>query len=399
VSESINDGMGLIATGVSAEDLSPEQLEAILGYANKAGATSKAASTAYSWTPELLEAACRSGAEPLLEHYGFDPRFLDTIEERGRATAEPLSYEDFAAAVPRFLRNTKLTRGEIGLNFGGNHFLEIQAVDSIVDPTEAARMGIRQGELVVMYHLGPGPLGSILSNLYAYRAKPQLHRKVGYAFFRNLLHIMKGLHFHRTFARLKKWLAIDADSEQGQALSNVLRVIKNYGFAYRMGTIAGIADALNDVLGIDRNDLNLIVDMSHNMIQPESIGGEDYWISRHNCCRPVAGMAGIVAGNHQVASCLTIGPPGCDESVGGYDHGVGFLIELAQQRESLDPDRRGLEVRRLRMTRGTDQVHEREVLPLLASDVIEDAIASLEERGFTRPVAYMRPLATLKHKT
>ena len=91
VSESINDGMGLIATGVNADDVSPEQLEAILVFANKAGAKSKMTPTAYSWTPELLEAACRAGAEPLLEHYGLDPRFLDTIEERGRATAEPLS--------------------------------------------------------------------------------------------------------------------------------------------------------------------------------------------------------------------------------------------------------------------------------------------------------------------
>jgi tRNA-splicing ligase RtcB len=399
VSESINDGMGLIATGVSADDVSPSQLEAILTYVNKVGATNKMAPTPYSWTPELLEAACRSGAEPLLHHYGFDPRFLDTIEERGRATAQPLSYEDFAAAVPRFLRTTKLTRSEIGLNFGGNHFLEIQVVDRIVDQTEADRMGVRSGELVVMYHLGPGPLGSILSNLYAYRAKPQLHRKVGYALFRNLLHITKGLHFHRTFARLNDWLAVEADSDQGRALSNVLRVIKNYGFAYRMGTISGIADALHDVLGIDRNDLNLIVDMSHNMIQPESFGDEELWVSRHNCCRPIAGMAGIVAGTHQVASCLTVGPPGCDDKVGGYDHGVGFLVERAQEHGSLDPDPRGLEVRRLRMTRGTEQVHQREVMPLLASDVIEGAVASLEELGFTRPVAYLRPLATLKHKT
>jgi hypothetical protein len=51
------------------------------------------------------------------------------------------------------------------------------------------------------------------------------------------------------------------------------------------------------------------------------------------------------------------------------------------------------------MTRGTDRVHDREVLPLLASKVIEDVMASLEERGFSRPVAYLRPLATLKHKT
>lgn len=399
VSESINDGMGLITTGISADDVSPQQLDAILGYANKAGATSKAASTAYSWTPELLEAACRGGAEPLLAHYGLPSRFLDAIEDRGRATDTTLSYEDFAAAVPRFLRKTRLTRGEIGLNFGGNHFLEIQAVDRIVDKEQAARFHVQPNELVVMYHLGPGPLGSILSNLYAYRAKPQLHRKIGYAMFRNLLHLQKGLHFHRTFARLNGWLAVDADSEQGQALSNVLRVIKNYGFAYRMGTVKAITDALHHVLGIDRDGAGLVVDMSHNMLQPESINGEVLWISRHNCCRPVTGMAGIVAGDHQVPSCLTVGPQHCDDKVAGYDHGVGFLIERARQQAPLDTDPRGLETHRLRMTRGTDQLHERQVLPLLAPYIIEGAMASLEESGFARPVAYLRPLATLKHKT
>ncbi len=399
VSESINDGMGLITTGVDAADVSVEQLEEILRFANEAGATSKAATTPYSWTPRLLEAACRSGAEPLLAHYGLSSKLLDSIEDRGRATPQPLSYGDFVTAVPRYLRNTRLTRGEIGLNFGGNHFLELQAVDQIVDVGEAVRFGLHPNELVVMYHLGPGPLGSILSNLYAYRSKPQLHRKVGYAAFRNLLHLSKGLHFHQTFARLNDWLAVDADSEQGQALSNVLNVIKNYGFAYRMGTIAGIADALRHVLGVDRGALGLVVDMSHNMIQPETIAGESMWISRHNCCRPVPAMAGIVAGNHQVASCVTVGPPGSDQRVGGYDHGVGFLIEQAQREGGLDPDPRGLEVPRLRMTRGAPEVHRREALPLLAPDVIHDAMATLGDLGFARPVAYLRPLATLKHKT
>ena len=178
-----------------------------------------------------------------------------------------------------------------------------------------------------------------------------------------------------------------------------MRVIKNYGFAYRMGTVAAIADALQDVLEIDRDGLGLVVDMSHNMIQPETVNGEDFWISRHNCCRPVAGMAGIVAGNHQMASCLTVGPPGCDQRVSGYDHGVGFLIERAQQQGLLHPDTRDMEIRRLRMTRGTEQMHERQVLPLLASDIVEDTMASLEELGVARPVAYLRPLATLKHKT
>lgn len=398
VSESINDGMGLIRTNFDAGDLADGDLEALIRFMNLAGAKTKLVMTPYSWTPDLLEAACREGAAPLLDHYGLDGRFLDAIEDGGRADGEPLTTADYQTIVPRFLRTTKITRGEIGLNFAGNHFLEIQVVDRIVDEDEAERLGIAPGQLLVMYHLGPGPLGSILSNLHAYRAKPQLHRKVGYAFFRQILHGSRGWNHHRTFAAFDDWLEVDARTEQGQMLASVLRVIKNYGFAYRTATMKAIVDALETVLGVGGDDVDLVVDMSHNILQPETIDGEEFWVSRHNCCRPRPGMPGIVAGNHQVPSCITVGPPDCDTRLSGYDHGVGYLIDQASQNGGLRRDPREHDVTRYRMIRGTDDVHSIETLPLLDAGVTEDALGTLSDAGMTRPVAYLRPLATLKHK-
>ena len=398
VSESINDGMGLIRTNVQTDDLAPDELDAILRFVNRAGARTKMDTTPYSWTLKLLEQACREGAAPLLDHYGLDERFLDAIEDRGRATPETLSAEEFEMTVPSALRRTRITRGEIGLNFGGNHFLELQSVDRIVDPAEAERLGVSQGELMIMYHLGPGPLGSILSNLHAYRSKPQLHRKAGYALGRQILHGKRGLEFHRTFARLNDWLEVDADTAQGNALASVLRVIKNYGFAYRTATMKAIGDALETVLGVDPADVDLVVDMSHNMLEPEMIGDEEFWVSRHNCCRPRPGMPGIVAGNHQVPSCLSVGPAACDTRLSGYDHGVGFLIDEAGRAGDLMPDPKGRDVKRLTMVRGEPDVHKVDTFPLLDAAVTEEAIGTLSAAGMTDPVAYLRPLATLKHK-
>lgn len=252
---------------------------------------------------------------------------------------------------------------------------------------------------MIMYHLGPGPLGSILSNLYAFRSKPQLHRKVGYAFFRNVLHLKNGREYHKTFAALNQWLTLDPESEQGLAYANVLRVIKNYGFAYRTATMRAIIDAVHEVTGSPPDSNELIVDMSHNMLQPEEISNQNFWVSRHNCCRPKPGVPGIVAGNHQVSSCVTIGPPGCDRTLAGYDHGVGFLIEEAQQKGLLETDPRGLMVRRLWMTRGTQRLHEQEVLPLLGRTPLDSAMRTLSADGMALPVALLRPLATLKHRT
>jgi RNA-splicing ligase RtcB len=275
----------------------------------------------------------------------------------------------------------------------------VQVVDEIADENVASRWNLAVGQVLIMYHLGPGPLGSILSNLYAFRSKPQLHRKVGYAFFRNVLHLRNGRGYHRTFAAFNQWLTLDSESEQGMAYANVLNVIKNYGFAYRTATMRAIVDAVHEVTGSPPDSNELIVDMSHNMLQPEEISNQRFWVSRHNCCRPRPGMPGIVAGNHQVSSYVTIGPPDCDSVLAGYDHGVGFLIEEAQQKGLLGNDPSGHEVRRLSMTRGTQQLHEQEVLPLMARTPLDSAMRTLAADGMARPVALLRPLATLKHRT
>jgi tRNA-splicing ligase RtcB len=398
VSGSINDGMGVIATGLTVDDVAPDQLREIFLRINQAAAKTKTSASPYSWTPELLEAACCEGAEAMIRHYDLPETFLDRFEDRGRAVPRRLETSEYRRAVPGYLRRMKIGRYEVGLNFGGNHFLEIQAVDELVDETTAREWGIEPGQILVMYHLGPGPLGSILSNLYAYRTKPQLYRKIGYAFLRNALQLRNGREYHKTFAAFKKWLVIEADSEMGAAYENVLNVIKNYGYAYRTGTIKAILDAVHAVAGRGDKSEHLIIDLSHNILQPEDIGGERLWVSRHNCCRPVPGSPGIVAGNHQVPSCLTIGPPGCDDKIGGFDHGIGHLLNVADNRGDSRPDPRSLEVQRLFMTRGTSRLHKTEKLPLLDRRILDETMASLEKQGFARPVAMLRPLITLKHK-
>lgn len=397
VSEAINDGMGLLTTPFTVDDVDPRRLDGVLQFVNAAGARTKLSTTRYSWTPDLLEAACRSGAEPLLKHYGLDPAFSDAIEDQGRATVQPLSRDEFKAAVPALVRGAKVVRGEVGLNFGGNHFLEIQAVERIIDHDLAERFGVAQGQIVVMYHLGPGTLGSILSNLYARRQKPPLHRKIGYAAARHALHLSTGRGFYKTFARSNSWLSVEETSEQGRALRDVLRIVKNCGFAYRMATVRCIADAVSTVLDTDLGSIKLVVDASHNMLQPEDLAGETFWVSRHNCCRPRPGMPGIVAGTHQVESYLIVGLPGSDTRLAGYDHGVGFLVDHAIGAALTRPDPSGHQVQRLSMTRGTNDVHSRKSFPLLDPSIAEEAINDLERAGFVRPVAVLRPLTTLKH--
>ncbi len=397
-SAALNDGMGLVVTDIDADDVTAEQLDAILVAMNRPAAPTKVSSTKYSWSPEQLDAAMRQGAGPQAKDYGLDDGVLDAVEDRGQATDEPLSEEDIVACMPKFLRRHKFSRSEIGLNFGGNHFLEVQAVDRVVDAETAERFGLAPGKLVVMYHLGPGPLGGNLLNLYAYRRKPPFHRKAGYAFFRWLFQASRGKAFRRLFGGFSDWLVVEEDSGPGRMLATAFHVVKNYGFAYRMGTVRAILDALAEVLNCGQDRAKLLVDISHNILQPERIDGKRLWVSRHNACRPIEGFPGIVAGSNQVPSCITIGPAGCEERLGGYDHGVGILLEKAIAAGEVAPDPRGLTTERVKMIRGTEQVHSRDPQPLLDATVIERAMTALTDANFARPVAYVRPLKTLKHK-
>jgi hypothetical protein len=249
-----------------------------------------------------------------------------------------------------------------------------------------------------MYHLGPGPLGSILSNLYAFRRKPPLRRKVGYAALRGAVHATKGAEHLRTFAALRSWLAVPETSKPGRDLAQILAIVKNYGFAYRMGTVRAISDAVRTVLGADPASIRLVVDASHNMLQPEVIAGERRWVSRANCCRPAAGKPGIVAGDHQVPSCLVLGPPGCEDRLAGFDHGIGHLLERARAADELAVDGRGHHVSRLRMVRGTGEVDRQQQVPLLQTSLLERTMEHLSASGFAEPVAYLRPIANLKHR-
>ncbi|MGM0584994.1 MAG: RtcB family protein [Pseudomonadota bacterium] len=83
---------------------------------------------------------------------------LERIEERGR----------MAGATPRAVseRALKRQRDEMGTLGSGNHYLEVQRVDEILDPEAARAYGLREGAAVVMIHCGSRGLGHQIGTEY-----------------------------------------------------------------------------------------------------------------------------------------------------------------------------------------------------------------------------------------
>jgi len=79
------------------------------------------------------------------------PEDLARIEEHGcMAGADPQAVSDQAK---------HRQRNEMGTLGSGNHYLEVQAVDALLDPLAAAAFGLRQGQIVVSIHCGSRGLG------------------------------------------------------------------------------------------------------------------------------------------------------------------------------------------------------------------------------------------------
>lgn len=98
-----------------------------------------------------MDAMLRGGAHWAWQRgYGV-PEDLHYIEERGQ----------MAGAIPEYVSDLakKRQRGETGTLGSGNHYLEVQVVDTIFDQAAARAFGLNIGQVLVSIHCGSRGLG------------------------------------------------------------------------------------------------------------------------------------------------------------------------------------------------------------------------------------------------
>ena len=397
---SINDGMGLLITDVDVTGWDGERVRRFFERVNGHAASHVLEHNRYSLTAPDLERAALEGAMGVAERYGLEPEMGRRMEHGGKLDV-PDGKRAWEGHVPALLRATSVGRSEMGLNFGGNHFLELQTVESVLDRERAARWGLEPGRLLVMYHLGPGPFASGLLHHFERRICMDTAR-IPFYFASKLWH-----HFGpgaargnahakwESYFRGGRWTAIPADSDEGRAFVSALALATNFGFAYRMATIAAIKDALAEATG-STPDVRLLCDISHNSLGEESWNGSTVWMSRHNACRVWPGAPTIVSGSWDVPSYLACGAPESPEGARSHDHGAGKVIEAQRRIRSL-PGGRGT-THRVLMRRGRrGRVISHETIPVKSAEPIDRLMHCLERAGAVYGVARVRPIGTLKN--
>lgn len=400
-SPSPNCGMALVATSLGRDDLDERRLDALFGHlAAILDPDGRASAIDDATLDEVLlhGAAANFGSRP--------SGFAHAIAGGGRAFSpdevEP-HRADILASVPRGFR--PLARREFGLIGRGNHFLELQVVDEVLDEATAEAWGLLVDQVMVMYHADSGHLGAIAGRLFAHRRKNTPRGRLLEWRIKLPYHLLNGGSPPDRWGRLRyflprPWLPIPADSDEGHRCRWALGTAANFAFAGRLAVLETLGRALEAVWGSTARYPSLLYDAPHNGIWRERIGGRTLWIHRHNAvriappsCLPPdspyreTGHPVLLPGTERTSSYLCASSEGAAVSLHSASHGAGHtVLALGHQKDDSPNTTRVYGY-------GNRPV---ELRPGLSDEGVHAVLRGLTVHDIARPIARLRPLAVLK---
>ena len=189
-SAAINDGMSIIKLPFKKEDLTDEVIKDFFTEINLHASKNKLEMNKYSLSKEELLDVCLNGASAVVDKFDLDKDIINSIELSG-AINEELSADDVKRLVPKALLKSKFGRAEFGLNFKGNHFLELQYINDVLDENYAKKFKVEEDDVMVMTHLGPGPFTGNLMRMYTNRKKLSFLHKTMFFFAKSYFHLLE----------------------------------------------------------------------------------------------------------------------------------------------------------------------------------------------------------------
>ncbi|HJS32794.1 MAG TPA: RtcB family protein [Alphaproteobacteria bacterium] len=236
----ISCGVRLLLTGLRRTDVEPFKTELAKSLYRSipagVGSTGRIA-----LEDAQMNAMLSGGARWAVEEGYGSSDDLDRIEERGcMAGADP-------AAVSQRARDRQ--RREVGTLGSGNHYLEVQAVDSVDDTALAAAFGLGKSDVVISIHCGSRGLG----------------HQIGTEFLREMAIAAPG--FDIALPDLELACA-PIESDIGARYLGAMRAAVNCALANRQVLTHLTRSALAKILPGAR--LELLFDVSHNVCREET---------------------------------------------------------------------------------------------------------------------------------
>jgi tRNA-splicing ligase RtcB (3'-phosphate/5'-hydroxy nucleic acid ligase) len=376
----ISCGVRLLTAELDRADLPIEQIMDGLDRAVPRGA-----GTGAVWAlsgRDQLERVLLGGSRYAVEQGHGTKRDLDRCEDGGAVDdADPGQVS--ARAMERGLQQV----GSLG---SGNHFLEVQAVDDVLDEPAAAAFGLRRGQVCVMIHTGSRGLGHQICTDHV----------------RVMERAMAG---YGITVPDRQLACAPVESAEGRAYLGAMAAAANYGRANRQLLAAAASRVFERAAG---GPLQLVYDISHNLakIEEHEVDGERrrLCVHRKGATRALppghrelpsdlrdVGQPVLIPGSMGTASYVLRGVIG-GGAFASTCHGAGRVQSRTQAAKAIDAKelRRRLQKQGIAV-RGASPRGLAEEAPDAYKDV-SAVVAAAEGAGLCRAVARLVPLGVVK---
>jgi RNA-splicing ligase RtcB len=402
-------GMRLLVTDITRDELA-RHLDAL---AAPLRAVFFEGQRAIAMSPRQREALLREGLWGLLETAGdnagsglwryYDPRGQEADLARVHFQGVVPARDVFAFAD--YIESSGSTSGrdsQIGSIGGGNHFVELQVVDEILDGATAHAWGVARDTVAIMAHSGSVGLGHTVGGYFLDRARA--------IFPRELKHPAHGFYLVPTEGPHAALAAKYLDAMHNAA---------NFAFANRLFLGLMAVRVLSEVL--QRTvESRLVYDAPHNLIWADE-GAAGTHVHRKGACPalgPDVTSAGpfrftghpvIIPGSMGAASYLLSGT-GNAAALCSACHGAGRSLSRGKSRHvdeavyertlsrlrvvtPIDPEAPEVRLRRDVLAQYHDRLKEE--APYAYKD-ITPVVQTVEDADVARRVARLWPLLTIK---
>jgi tRNA-splicing ligase RtcB len=384
----INCGVRLMRSNLYLRDVKPH-LRVLVEELFRRIPTGAGKSGRYTFKGKELRQLLNQGAGYLMQRDLAEPRDIDFTEAHGRLDgADPDAVSDFAQ-----------TRGsaQCGTLGSGNHFLEVQVVDQILDEDAAAVLGLAKDMVCVMIHSGS--------------------RGLGYQVCDDALAMLRSAPARYGLDLPDRQLACaPVDSSEGQHYIAAMRAAANFAWCNRQLLMQQAREVFATIFGRpwQQMQMNLVYDVCHNIAKFEehTVAGKPkrVWVHRKGATRAFPpghpeipsqyrriGQPVIIPGDMGRASWVLVGQPGSmARTFGTTCHGAGRALSrtaavkaAAGRRIDKELEAKGI-IARAQSHKGLAEEQS------AAYKNVDDVVDIVDRAGLSRKVARMRPIGVIK---
>jgi tRNA-splicing ligase RtcB (3'-phosphate/5'-hydroxy nucleic acid ligase) len=312
-----------------------------------------------------------------------EPRDLARCEDGGAVDdADPTAVSERALA--RGIRQV----GSLG---SGNHFLEVQVVDTVFDPDAAAALDLAVGRVCVMIHCGSRGLGHQICSDHV----------------RAMVRVMSLYGITVPDAQLA---CAPVDAPEGRAYLGAMAAAANYGRANRQLLTEAARDAFAAATGSRR--LDLVYDVSHNLakVETHTISGRQrtLCVHRKGATRALPpghpdlppdlaeiGQPVLVPGSMGTASYVLAGVAQ-GRAFFSTCHGAGRVMSRHAARRKIAGHALRMQLEQAGVAvRSGSAAGLAEEAPFAYKDV-DEVVTTCERAGLARRVARLKPVGVVK---